>query len=348
MAEIRKLPLLRHLRGDPNAHILRYRRGRLVASGRGLSFWFQPLSASIVSIPVDDRELPFLFHGRSKDFQDVTVQGSIGFHVVEPEKLAARVDFSLDLDTGALTERPLEKLSAMVTELAQQSTWDYLAATSLIDILEHGFEPVRERICEVLLDNEALESIGIEVTGIRLAAIKPEASVEKALQTPARERIQQQADEATFARRALAVEKERAISENELQSRIELAAREQKLIEREGENGRRRAQESAEALRIEAEGEAQQDAIKSEARAKIITQIETAKNEAEAARMAIYRDFPTHSLLGLAAQQLAGKLERIDHLSLSPDALTGMLSRLAQAGSERLEQSVVPGATEGR
>ena len=39
------------------------------------------------------------------------------------------------------------------------------------------------------------------------------------------------ADEAAFARRAMAVEKERAIQENELQNRIELAKKEEGLIE---------------------------------------------------------------------------------------------------------------------
>ena len=88
MAEIHRYPFLRHLRAEPSFHILRFRRGRLVASGRGLAFWFRPLSTSVAEIPMDDRELPFLFHGRAKDFQDTTVQGVITFRVVDPERAA--------------------------------------------------------------------------------------------------------------------------------------------------------------------------------------------------------------------------------------------------------------------
>ena len=51
---------------------------------------------------------------------------------------------------------------------------------------------------------------------MRVAAVAPTSEMEKALQQPTREAIQQDADEATFRRRALAVEKERAIAENEL------------------------------------------------------------------------------------------------------------------------------------
>jgi hypothetical protein len=47
MADIRRYWLVRHLRSDTSHHVLHYRRGRLVASGRGLSYWFSPMSASL-------------------------------------------------------------------------------------------------------------------------------------------------------------------------------------------------------------------------------------------------------------------------------------------------------------
>ena len=98
--------------------------------------------------------------------------------------------------------------------------WDYLVHTDLVEILEQGFEEIRMRIGAALHEDESLEGMGLETVAVRIAAVRPEAEVEKALRTPTRESIQQQADEATFQRRALAVEKERAIQENELQNRI--------------------------------------------------------------------------------------------------------------------------------
>lgn len=291
---------------------------------------------------MDDRELPFLYHARSRDFQDVTVQGVISFRVTDPEKLARRVDFSIDLATGALTEQPMEKLAALVTELALQSTWDYLAHAALVDILEQGFEEIRARIGVALDEDENLESMGLEPVAVRIAAVRPESEVEKALRTPTRERIQQQADEATFHRRALAVEKERAIEENELQNRIELARREAALIEQQGENDRNRAHEQARAARIESEAQAERTGIEARAKADSIESIEKARVNAERERMGIYRDFPSERLLGLAAEKLAGKLQRIDHLNLTPDLLGGMLSRLVQAGTDKLEDRREP------
>ena len=337
MAEIRRFPVWRHLRGDPSYHIAQYRRGKLVRSGRGLSFWFHPMSTSVVQIPMDDRELAFLYHARSRDFQDVTVQGVINFRVTDPERLASRVDFSLDLRTGALVEQPMERLAGLVTELARQYTWSYLAHATLTEILEQGFEEIHARIAEGFAAEQSLVAMGLEVVAVRVGAVRPEAEVEKALQTPAREKIQQRADEATFERRALAVEKERAIQENELENQIELARREAALIEKRGENERSRAREQAQAERIAAEGEAERKTLEAESRAGAIRVVEAASVEAESERMSIYRDFPPQMLLGLAAQKLAGKLERIEHLSLSPDLLGGLLNRLVQAGTARLE-----------
>lgn len=338
MAEIRTYPMWSHLRAEPSMHVLRFRRGRRVASGRGLAFWFRPLVTSVAEIPIDDRELPFLFHGRTHDFQDATVQGVITFRVVDPETVAERVDFAIDLRSGTLLKQPLEKLSGLLTELAQQFALGYLAKTPLRHCLAEGVVEIRERIWEGLHGEANLAAWGLEVVAVRVGAVKPVADIEKALQVPVREAIQQEADEATFRRRAEAVQKERAIQENELQNQIELARREADLIERRGENERKRVTDEADAARIGATAEAERAGIQARAQADCITTVEQAKAKALEERMAVYRDVPMDRLLGLAAQRLAGKLQRIEHVSLTPDLLGSLLTRLAEAGTQRLEQ----------
>jgi hypothetical protein len=91
------------------------------------------------------------------------------------------------------------------------------------------------------------------VVGVRVVALRPEPEVEKAMRTPTREQVQQQADKATFECRAVAVERERAIGENELQTQIELARREEQLVSQRGANARREAEENAAAGAIAAE-----------------------------------------------------------------------------------------------
>src|SRR3984893_2730482 len=95
MADIRKYLFARHLRGNPTLHVRHLRRGQAVHDGTGRSFWFRPLSAVLSEIPVDDRELPLLFHARTADFQDLAVQASVTFRVTDPVVASTRIDFSV-------------------------------------------------------------------------------------------------------------------------------------------------------------------------------------------------------------------------------------------------------------
>ena len=63
MARISHLPFVAHLRAGASSHVILFRNGRAVRSGRGLAFWFRPLDAAVAEIPLDDQELPFLLRG---------------------------------------------------------------------------------------------------------------------------------------------------------------------------------------------------------------------------------------------------------------------------------------------
>src|SRR5260370_41113674 len=121
MADIPSYPLTRHLRGTPTMHVRHLRRGSLVHDGTGLSFFFRPLSAVLSEVPVDDRELPMIFHARTADFQDLAVQASVTLRVTDPATACARIDFSIDPDTGRWRGTPLEQAARLVPETAQRA-----------------------------------------------------------------------------------------------------------------------------------------------------------------------------------------------------------------------------------
>lgn len=305
MADITTLPVFRHLRAEPTSHVLQYRRGSLRREGPGLAFWFRAIDTAVAEVPIDDRELPFLFHARSADFQELTVQGAINFRVGEPGRLARRVDFSVDLLTGRWTQAPLEQVGGLLRQLAQQFVIDDFVRVDLRRILADGVAPIRDRIAAGLASEPAVEELGLEVVAVRVAAVTPSADVEKALRQPTREAIQQRADEATFQRRALAVESERGIAENELSNRIELARREEELVGRETTNERLRAQAEAERIDL----------------------LEAAQLRAERERAELQAALGPQVLLALALRELAGQLGQVEHLAITPELLTPLLQR---------------------
>lgn len=261
MAQLDKLLFFRHLRSESASYVLHYEGGKRVSGGRGAAFWFLPWSASISELPMDEQDLVVVFAARTADFQALTAQGVVTWRIADPDKLAERVDFSLDLNKGGWVRQPLEPIGSRLTQLAQQIAYAWIGEALLADALRHGVEELRTRILDGLAADPGLAELGIAIASVRIASLRPEAEVERALQTPTRELMQQDADKATFERRAMAVE--------------------------------------------------------------------TARNEAERAKIDIYRDLPPHVLAGLAAQQLAAHLPNIEHLTLSPDLIGPALARLA-------------------
>ncbi len=370
MADVTNYGLVRRLRSEPTIHTLRFRRGALVAEGRGLAFLFRPAVTGVAEVPVDDRDATFLFRARTLDFQEVAVQGVLTYRVADPARLADRVDFTIDLRDGTWRKEPLEQVAGLLTQLAQQAVLDDLAVQDLRDAVSVGIARTREAITGRLVGDPRLDDLGIEVVAVRVQAVQPSAELEAALQTPVQERVQQEADEARFARRALAVDKERAIAENELANRLELARREEELIGQQATNRRREIVDDAETDRLSTAAELEQrrtraatqrelDRLEAEAAAAAMelradasaaakrttadaeAAARAAIGEAEAvaarAMMDVQRDVPVQVQLGLALRELAGTLEHVDHLNLGSDGLGALLTNLMAAGTRRLE-----------
>ncbi|HWG28309.1 SPFH domain-containing protein [Actinospica sp.] len=333
MAHITRRPFFSHYRGTGTGHVVHLKHGKVAHQGVGQAFWFRPLGTVLSEVPADDRELPLVFRGRTADFQEAAVQGSVTYRFADPLKAARRLDFGLDPTTGVAQGTPLDQVAGLLTELAQEHALSLLASLPLAEALSEGPAAVRARIVEGLSGDPRLGETGLEIVDTRVVAIRPEADVERALRAPARELIQQQADRAGFERRAEAVNRERAIAENELQNRIELATREEQLVARQGANERRKVQEAAEAAKIKALADAERVRIAASAQAEQLRELGEAEASAAAARMHVYEGQDPRILLAIAAQSLAGSLPSIGTLNLTPDVLTAALSSLSSGSS---------------
>ncbi|MGB4809368.1 MAG: SPFH domain-containing protein, partial [Candidatus Phosphoribacter baldrii] len=256
MATITTFPFITHLRSTATMHVLHRARGQLRHNAPGAAFWFRPMSAAISEVPVDDREQPVLVTIRTADLQQVSAPGTVTYRFVDPELAATHIDFSIHLRTGSWAETPLETVGSAIHGATAAAVTQALSGADLRSALAIDPGLLAGAVRTSLAADERLTSTGLAVVGVRFAVLRAEPDVERALQTPAREAIQQEADKATFERRAVAVEREAAIGQNELTNQIDLAVRAEQLIAQKGANARREAQEQAAAGAIATQAEA--------------------------------------------------------------------------------------------
>ena len=328
MADIKRRGPWRHYRGTPTTYVRQLKRGELVREGAGLAFWFRPLTGALSEVPIDDREIAFTFRARTRDFQEVAVQTTVTFRFAQPATAAARLDFGVNPDNGQLRARPLDQIGGMLTGLAQQYALDLVGELDLTDAVVRGPALIRDGVATGLIGDRRLAEVGLTVIGVRIAGVVADPEVQRGLETPTREAVQGQADKATYERRALAVERERAIAENEMANQIELARREQTLVAQRGANDRKRAEEDAAAQALTAAGKADRTRVLAEADAFRTRTVGEAEAQAEQAKLAALADVDPAKLLALALREVGGQLPQIGQLTVTPDLVTKLVGAL--------------------
>jgi len=289
MATISTFGPLRNVRGEAHTFLIASAGGKVTKSGTGLSFWlwFWTKGTSLSEVPVVDQTVPLTFNCRTKDFQDVTVSATGQWRVgVEAAlNIASRFNFAVDTDTGTPLGDPSTDIATVLTNTAQQAAWSYISQQELEPLLVDDPKAISDVVLAAL---QALD-IGIEVFAASVTSIKPNRDVAQALQTKTNERLKQEADEATFDRRANATEKERAIEEAALNNKLLLAKQREALIAQDRVNSEASEASSAAVVSIRTDAELEQGRKKTEAnlRAQELTsarQLEDAAN-AEAQRL---------------------------------------------------------------
>lgn len=221
---------IQFIKTEPTTYLMAFRGGKIVRQGAGLSLLYFGPTTSLVAVPVGSRALDFIFQPVTADFQAVTVQGQVSYRVIEPEKLAGMLNFSLRPDGRGYVSDDPEKLKdrilGVVEVLIQQAIKGLslkhalLAADGIADAIEAG-----------LGQQEEIQSLGIAILRASVLAVKPTPETAKALEAEARESILRRADEAIFSRRNAAVEQERAIRESELDTEVAVEQKKRKIRE---------------------------------------------------------------------------------------------------------------------
>src|SRR5262249_15097261 len=109
---------IEYFKSAPTTYVLHYKSGQVKREGPGLSFVYYRPTSTVVQVPAASADVPFVFSDVTRDFQDITVQGQLTYRVVEPKKLAALLDFSVDSSGRYQSDDP-DKLEARLVNAAQ-------------------------------------------------------------------------------------------------------------------------------------------------------------------------------------------------------------------------------------
>jgi regulator of protease activity HflC (stomatin/prohibitin superfamily) len=333
---------LRFIKVGPTDFILQYKGGQIVREGAGLSFYYYSPTTSLVLIPVGSIDAPFIFQEITADFQEVTVQGQITYRIADPKKLAQLMNFTLASNGKGYNSDDPKKLAQRLINHAQVLTRTSLKALPLREALGRS-DSLMIGLRDGLQDAEAITSLGVEVLGLSILAIKPTPETARALEAEAREQILREADEAIYARRNAAVEQERAIKENELNTEIAVENKKRQIRETQMEaeksvqHKERELREAEMATKIALE-EQNKELVslatanardEADTRAYALSAVIKALSQTDAQTLQALTNVGMEpaQLIALAFKQLAESADKIGQLNISPDLLQALLSR---------------------
>ncbi|MBI3372127.1 MAG: SPFH domain-containing protein [Betaproteobacteria bacterium] len=332
---------IRFIKTQPTTYVLQYKGGKVVREGTGLSFFYYGPTSTLVAIPVGSKDEGYIFEQVTADFQTVTVQGQVAWRVSEPRKLAAMLNYALTAGGASYASDDPEKLSPRIVKVIEVLSKQAVKDLGLKDALRAA-DTVAASVMAALRRHPEIGSLGLEILGVSVIAIKPTPETSRALEAEAREAILKAADDAVFLRRNAAVENERAIRESELDTDIAVEQKKRAIRETqmEAEASVQRKQHELRHAAMEA------DVSLEETRKAFVTR--NAENtrtlaEAESHRLvavmkALHDADPKivqalasagmqpNQLIAQAFGGIAEKAEKIGQLNMSPDLLQALLT----------------------
>lgn len=331
------------VKAQPTMYFMQYKKGKIVREGEGLSFFYYAPMSSLVAIPMASVDIPFIFKEVAGDFQEITVQGQVAYRISDPKKLSKLLNFTLAANNQAYLSDDPEKLPQRIINQVQVLMRAELQQQTLKGALKNS-EAIVSAVRKGLAGCELVDQLGIEILALSVLAIKPNPETARALEAEIREQLLLEADEAIYARRNAAVEQERAIKENELNTEIAVENKKRQIRETKLEADRA-VQEKRQAM----EQEGMQGNIELEGKRKSLVELAAQNRRIEAdakayginAAMAAFKTVEPKVLQALAstgmnpAQLIAGAFlslaenaDKIGNLNIAPDLLQGLLSEL--------------------
>lgn len=332
---------IRFIKSQPTVHLMQFRKGRVVREGVGQSFFYYAPTSTVVAVPVVSSDQPFMLTLVTADFQSVTVQGQVTYRVKTPQLTARLMDFSLDAAGKAYASEDPKRLGGRVATQVEVIIQQKVQAMALKEALRSS-AAIAQHAQAILATQPEIAALGLEVLGVSIQGVKPTPDIARALEAEAREANLKAADDAIYLRRMAAVENERSIRENELDTevaveekkrQIEEARMEAKAAVMRKENALRTEQMDAD---VALEDKRKEYVAGQAANTRTLSEAEAYRMESlmKALQSADPRVVQALAASGMAPGQLiaqafggiADKAEKIGQLNLSPELLQSLVA----------------------
>lgn len=323
---------IRFVKTQPTTYVMQYRAGKVVREGAGLSFFYYAPTSSLVAVPVGSKDQGFIFEQVTADFQTVTVQGQVAYRVAEPRKLATMLNYALKPEARGYESDDPEKLSQRVVNAVEVLSKQIVKDLPLKDVLR-ATDSTAKRVTAALKTHPEIVSLGLEILGVAILAIKPTPETARALEAEAREALLKAADDAVYMRRNAAVENERAIRESELDTEIAVGQKRNEFRHAEmeanvalEEKRKEFVARNAENTRTLAEAEAHRLGA-------VMKSLESADPRIVQALAAA--GMQPNQLIAQAFGGIAEKAEKIGQLNVSPELLQSLLGTVQPSAARK-------------
>lgn len=246
------MPGIGFFKGQPTDYVIKYVSGRVRAEGQGLAFYYLSHNTNVVAVPTSSSDADFVFNEITNNFQEVTIQGQFTWRISEPRTAASLLNYAIVPRSRTYLSDEPERLPQRIRNILQMQARGEILSRTLEAVIAES-EMMDSSILERVRTEALLEPMGVELLNLYFLSVRPAPDVGKALEADYREALLRRADEATYARRAAAVEQERKIKENELNTDIALEQQREQRIDLEGSNLEREAVYRGAAMQREAE-----------------------------------------------------------------------------------------------
>ncbi len=330
---------IKYRKFEPTEYVMKVRKGKVVGRGLGLSFFYNTMTTSMIVIPATAFDASFAFSDiMTADFQSVSVQGDISYVITDYEKASRMVDFSYKAkkEYEAVLNEAKEKMAKRIMNLAKVYVTKFVREKNVRDAIIAADE-LAGILKADMKEDETIQEFGMEMISVSILGIMAQIDTRKALEAATREEILKQQDDAIYKRRNAAIEQERIVKENELNTEIRVAEKQKEKREKEMEVKRLMQEKQAELdaeklandIRLEEENcklvdlQTENEKKKSDAKAydsEVLLKTFSGIDK-EVIKALVTSGMDSRALIARAFVEIGDKADKIGVLNVSPDLL---------------------------